>query len=226
MSDGEGFLARWSRRKRGAKTIPPDTEKREGSSGGNAPEALPATCPASPPHPEQLPFDPTSLPPIESIGAGSDIRAFLAPGVPAALARAALRRAWSTDPAIRDFIGLSENSWDFNAPGGVPGFGPVTAEEVRRLLAQAVGDPEAAWPPPRAETAPPGEESPPPSTVPHVAAQNPSQETLERDAGLDTLRQDLPPSGKTPAGGMKGESGGGESPAALPRRGRGGALPK
>jgi hypothetical protein len=64
--------------------------------------------------------DPQSLPPIETIGAGSDIRPFLATGVRANLTRAALRRAWSADPAIRDFIGLSESSWDFNALGGYP----------------------------------------------------------------------------------------------------------
>jgi hypothetical protein len=58
----------------------------------------------------------TVLPPIESIGAESDIRCFLAPGVPAELTRAALRRAWVVDPAIRDFVGLSENSWDFDRP--------------------------------------------------------------------------------------------------------------
>jgi hypothetical protein len=88
--------------------------------------------------------DLANLPPIESIGAGSDVRAFLIPGVPADLARAALRRAWSAEPAIRDFIGLSENSWDFTAPDGVPGFGSVTGEEVRRLLRQVLGEPNAA----------------------------------------------------------------------------------
>src|SRR5215467_4614783 len=65
-------------------------------------------------------LDPANLPPIESIGSGSDIRPFLAAGVPADLTRAALRRASSTDPAIRDFIGLSENSWDFDESDGVP----------------------------------------------------------------------------------------------------------
>jgi hypothetical protein len=68
-----------------------------------------------------------SLPPIASIGAGSDIRPFLAPGVPGDLTRAALRRAWSTDPAIRDFVGLSEDSADLNASGLASGFGaPIT----------------------------------------------------------------------------------------------------
>jgi len=83
------------------------------------------------------------LPPIESISAGSDIRPFLSTGVPADLTRAALRRAWSTDPMIRDFIGLSDNSWDFNAASGVPGFGSLTAEDARRLLARVMEEGES-----------------------------------------------------------------------------------
>ncbi len=65
----------------------------------------------------QTPFDAAALPPIESIGTGSNIRPFLASGVPPDLTRAALRRAWSTDPAIRYFVGLSENFSDLNAAG-------------------------------------------------------------------------------------------------------------
>src|SRR3977135_660968 len=94
------------------------------------------------PHPEddQLPFDPASLPPIEAIDDKTDLRGFLARGVPAEVMRAALRRGWSSDPVIRDFIGLSENSWDFNALDGVPGFGSLKAEDIRRLM----GEPETA----------------------------------------------------------------------------------
>ena len=74
----------------------------------------------------QLP--PASQPPIESIGPGSDIRPFLQPGVPQELTRAALRRAWVTDPAIRNFIGLSENSRDdLNSPSGASRLGSLTA---------------------------------------------------------------------------------------------------
>ena len=75
----------------------------------------------------EAPLETGNLPRIESIGPGSDIRPFLAFGVSEDLTRAALRRAWLSDPAIRDFIGLSENSWDFNAPGGASGFGSPTA---------------------------------------------------------------------------------------------------
>jgi len=90
------------------------------------------------PAPTESPFNVANLPPIESIGAGSDIRPFLAPGVPADLTRAALRRAWSTDPTIRDFVGLSEDSGDFNAQDGVPGFGSLP----RQLLARTTGEVE------------------------------------------------------------------------------------
>ena len=38
------------------------------------------------------------------------------------------------DPAIRDFVGLAENEWDFNDPNADAGFGPITPEEVARLL--------------------------------------------------------------------------------------------
>ena len=84
--------------------------------------AAPATAsPASPA------FDPASLPPLHSITLGTDIRSYLASSVPVELANAALRRAWVTDPAIRDFIGIAENQWDFNDPTAMPGFGPLTA---------------------------------------------------------------------------------------------------
>ena len=88
----------------------------------------------------ELPFDLTQLPPLESITAATDIRAFLAPGVPADLTRAALRRAWATDPKIRDFVGLADYDWDYHAPGSMAGFGPLEmTDELRRLVARIVG---------------------------------------------------------------------------------------
>lgn len=140
MSEQEKFLKRWSRRKREtsedsthAVEHDPTPSTRDAETGATPVPTKPSIPDAEPP------FDPASLPPLESIVANSDIRAFLRPGVPAGLTRAALRRAWSADPAIRDFIGLSENSWDFTAPNGVPGFGPLDPAEVPRLLAQVFG---------------------------------------------------------------------------------------
>jgi len=181
----ETFLSRWSRRKRAAATSPrlrgevDAPERSEGASGEGASPQTEAM--ESPPHPDPLPasgqresappFDRASLPPIESIDAGTDVSAFLRPGVPTDLAQAALRRAWITDPAIRDFVGLAENAWDFTAPGGVPGFEPLRAiDDVQRLAAQVAGVLPAVAPEPAAreqvEGDPPEAEMAPQQTPP------------------------------------------------------------
>jgi uncharacterized protein DUF3306 len=156
MSDQENFIARWSRRKREA-TEDAETAKSAGLPGG--PEVTEAgkggrheSDPApveGVPQPSEIGFDLTKLPSIETITVGTDIRAFLAPGVPAELTRAALRRAWRSDPNIRDFVGLSENSWDFNAPDTIAGFGQLEitdelkAQVMRMLGGGAAESPQA-----------------------------------------------------------------------------------
>ena len=130
----EGFLSRWSRRKRAAVAPPPVAPA--------PPEPAPAGAPPPPPLPAGAgpAFDPAGLPPLEGLTADSDFVAFLRDEVPAALRNAALRRAWSLDPAIRDFVGPADFAWDFNAPdGGMPGFSLDLPRDVERLLAQAIG---------------------------------------------------------------------------------------
>jgi hypothetical protein len=113
MSGSEDFLARWLRLK------------------SESERALPAADLSAAPA-----FDPTSLPTIESIVADSDIRQFLQAQVPEELTRAALRSAWTADPAIRDFVGIADNQWDFNDHTAMPGFGPLDATSY--LVAQAL----------------------------------------------------------------------------------------
>ncbi len=140
MTEPENFLERWSKRKL-AKGEPEMAAHEENPP--RAEENEPATSVPIAGYdagaPEDKGFDLCSLPPIESIGAGTDVTAFLRPGVPPELTRAALRRAWSTDPAIRDFVGLVENGWDFNDPQAMGGFGPIDAGEVARLAGQIIG---------------------------------------------------------------------------------------
>src|SRR5215470_1549697 len=137
MSKPETALSRWSRLKRQSASqrreaaAPAREATKEAASGDAIPDR---EAPAAP-------FDVESLPPIESIVAGSDIRAFLQKGVPAALTRAALRQAWVSDPAIRDFIEIAENQWDFTRPETIPGFGQLEpSDDVQRLVAQALGE--------------------------------------------------------------------------------------
>jgi hypothetical protein len=127
MSEDEGFLARWSRLKREQAAVP--------SRSDDTPAPEQALPPVDVP-PDAV--DLTSLPPIESIGPGSDISAYLGAGVPLELTQAALRSAWRTDPVIREFVEIADNQWDFNTPEAIPGFGALGAtDEARALVARA-----------------------------------------------------------------------------------------
>jgi hypothetical protein len=134
MSD-EQFLARWSRRKHEAKVGDDEPAPEE------ATEALRSASPDATAEPIPSETELSNLPPIESIDAATDITAFLRKGIPQELSRAALRRAWSADPAIRDFMGLAENAWDFNDPNAMHGFGPLdySAEQVDALVRRILG---------------------------------------------------------------------------------------
>src|SRR5258707_6665581 len=136
MTRSENIMSRWSRMKQQSAGRPAPEDLSSGAKPidaqagdlNKATAAAPATdSPASPA------FDLASLPPLHSITAGTDIRSFLGSNVPLDLTKAALRRAWVTDPAIRDFIGIAENQWDFNDPTAIPGFGPLGATDVAGL---------------------------------------------------------------------------------------------
>jgi hypothetical protein len=135
----ENFVSRWARLKRNS-----DAELNADAAGRESrlePNAGAETIPA--PNQDDLadePFDTASLPPVETITFDTDVRGFLQSRVPAALTRAALRQAWASDPAIRDFIGIAENQWDFNDPNAMPGFGPMLeTDNLPALLTQALG---------------------------------------------------------------------------------------
>ena len=98
------------------------------------------------PAPTGLTFDPASLPPIESITAETDIRGFLAAGVPSELTRAALRRSWACDPKIRNFVGLADYDWDFNAADSMAGFGPLQMTDEMKKMAARIVEPDRPEP--------------------------------------------------------------------------------
>jgi Protein of unknown function (DUF3306) len=139
MSDEE-FLARWSRRKREAKVAADAPAPAQTAETPNPASPVTAEDPAN------AEVDLSSLPPIDSITAATDVTAFLRQGIPQDLSRAALRRAWAADPAIRDFVGLAENAWDFNDPHAMPGFGPLdcSEEQLGALVDRIVGGVRAA----------------------------------------------------------------------------------
>lgn len=140
----EDFLSRWSRRKRAAASVNapalelPVAAQHEGKA--QLPDAQPAQVAPAQHEAVEVP-DISRLPPVESLTAASDVTAFLQHGVPEDLTRAALRQAWTSDPAIRDFVGLSESSWDFNDPAAMPGFGllDISTEQVQQMARRVVG---------------------------------------------------------------------------------------
>jgi hypothetical protein len=113
VSDSETFLSRWLKLK------------------GQSDAASAPINTASP-----VPFDLASLPPLHSIVADTDMQQFMHEAVPEEVTRAALRSAWTADPAVRDFVGIAENQWDFNDHTSMPGFGPIEAADY--LATQAL----------------------------------------------------------------------------------------
>jgi Protein of unknown function (DUF3306) len=137
----ENFVSRWARLKRSA-----DIQRRTEPTGDSLPppplkvSACSAEGAIGQPGIDAA-LDPASLlPSIETISVNTDIRGFLQSRVPAELTPAALRQVWTSDPAIRDFVGVAENQWDFNDPNAMPGFSPLLeSDNVPDLLAQALG---------------------------------------------------------------------------------------
>ena len=122
MNDPDNFLSRWSRRKSGQRREAEADEQREvvpaacgrrvragGSSETRAAEepGRRGACDFRSREPAidriRSPPTPTSAP-------------FLQPGVPADLRNAALRRAWSVDPAIRDLQGAAGKRLELQRP--------------------------------------------------------------------------------------------------------------
>jgi hypothetical protein len=154
-NEDEGFLGRWARLKRSRAT-----EVSEPAEPVVAEEAV-----------EPEPFDPASLPALETLDAVSDYTAFLKPGVPRELRVLALRRAWATDPAITGYKTLADYDWDFNAPG----YGALrVTDNVKDLADRVFGMIKAEEEPKPAE---PESPEPEPPAV-EVAAAEPEPEAL------------------------------------------------
>jgi hypothetical protein len=201
----EDFLSRWSRRKQAADQVADPAKPGADSAAGpdGAPDARDPSAAAGAAQSCAPAFDPASLPPLESITGETDIRAFFAAGVPAELTRAALRRVWTADPKIRDFVGLADYDWDFNAPGSMAGFGPLEgADALRAQMARRLGshiaenDSDAAsdqGPGPAQEM--PASDSPcdpqsQPTQIPVTTKDGPSQKGGGTQDGAEPTRSD------------------------------------
>ena len=145
----ENFLSRWSRRKGAVRAAeapdrpspaPADPAEGEAAAEAVAPDDRQAGDAGG--GDALTPDEIARLPSVDELTAEMDLSVFLRKGVPDALRKAALRRMWSLDPKIRDFVSEArEYAYDWNVPGGVPGSGGALppADEIRKLAEQIVG---------------------------------------------------------------------------------------
>lgn len=134
----EGFVRRWSRLKQQAREERPPEE--------SPPPDPPATVARDQrasdagDKPDEKPFDPATLPPIESLTKESDYALFMRPEVPEALRQQALRRLWATDPVLSAPDGFDMHTLDYNA---VPTF-PEGVKTLYRIGQGMFDEHEAA----------------------------------------------------------------------------------
>jgi Protein of unknown function (DUF3306) len=219
MSENEDFLARWSRRKGEARTGQSEPEPSEPVEASSPPASEASTA-----QPDAPDVDLSSMPPIELINAATDITAFLRKGIPQELTRAALRQAWTADPAVRDFVGLAENAWDFNDPTAMPGFGPLDCSqaELSALADKIVGNLRQAdmLPTVIPEVQTSGDEAPPDCGP---AEETGRVQTADAPVAEPSVVSDGP---GRPAASQSASVGRADDQAPVPRRTHGGALPR
>jgi hypothetical protein len=178
----DNFLSRWSRRKQAARS----REQPEAAATRSEPVVPPEEDASAMQAEAGLSADEiASLPSIEDLTAETDVSVFLRKGVPEPLRNAALRRMWSLDAKIREFVGDARDyAYDWNTPGGVPGFGPLpTTEEVLRMAARIVGGDTS-----KSESG--GKKAP------HTESQN--REPPLADSGASDMHQAMPLSDPAP----------------------------
>ena len=168
MSGGPGdFLSRWSRRKL-------DTRRADEAPRPETNDDPTHDAPADETEDGLSPEEIEALPKIEEITSDTDVTVFLRKGVPELLRKAALRRLWSVDPAIRDYVGDARDyAYDWNVPGGVPGNGPLLpSDDVEAMLDRLFGRrPEA------------GSERHSPAQEPAQAASQSGEPEFKEEAG-------------------------------------------
>ena len=205
-SEGD-FLSRWSQRKQDARQAP-EEEPSEPSPAGSAPADAPERS-------EAEILEELGLPDPETLGPGSDFRAFMAEAVPDFIRRKALRRLWLSNPTLANLDMLVDYGEDYTNQATVvanlqsaykAGRGYLDRLAGDKAPAEAGGDAPAAEAGERAQA---GESAQAPATdddpaEPRVGdAQSATADTAgDETAGEDTDRSEpdaLPPEEARPA---------------------------
>jgi hypothetical protein len=110
---GEGFLSRWSRRKREVEQATPETTETELEHAQDSSEAAEAEVFDEELEANRLAAEAID---IDALGKDDDFTVFLKRGVPELLRKTALRKLWRTDPVFANVDGLNDYDEDFRNP--------------------------------------------------------------------------------------------------------------
>ena len=169
----QGFLARWSQRKLDGETgaTPPSEEI-----------APPEVASVESPEPPEAELTDADMPPLESLGEGSDYRGFLSPKVSEALRKAALQKLFRQS-RFNAVDGLDDYAEDYTR---FEPLGDLVTHEMRRMMERARkaleegGEAETeAAPEAAAASAEPVEEPAPEATEPLADGQDAAVNTGE-----------------------------------------------
>ena len=142
-NDGEGFVARWSRRKIEEKEPSKETKIEVSKLEEGAPLDTKSTQDVG----EEGETNVDDLPDIKTLNESSDYTPFLKDGVPEKLKRLALRKLWKSNPVFGIIDGLDDYDEDYSAIGIVaqeiftnykPGKGMVDPDEAEEEIDEAV----------------------------------------------------------------------------------------
>ena len=142
-NDGEGFVARWSRRKIEEKEPSKETKIEVSKLEEGAPLDTKSTQDVG----EEGETNVDDLPDIETLNESSDYTPFLKDGVPEKLKRLALKKLWKSNPVFGIIDGLDDYDEDYSAIGIVaqeiftnykPGKGMVDPDEAEEEIDEAV----------------------------------------------------------------------------------------
>ena len=142
-NDGEGFVARWSRRKIEEKEPSKDTK----SEVSKVEESAPLDADSTQDEGDEEKTNVDDLPDVETLNESSDYTPFLKDGVPEKLKRLALRKLWKSNPIFGFIDGLDDYDEDYSAIGMVaqeiftnykPGKGMVDPDETEEEIDEAV----------------------------------------------------------------------------------------
>ena len=142
-NDGEGFVARWSRRKIEEKEPSNDTKIEVSKLEPSTPLETQSSQDVG----DEGETNVDDLPDIETLNESSDYTPFMKDGVPEKLKRLALRKLWKSNPAFGFIDGLDDYDEDYSAIGIVaqeiftnykPGKGMVDPDEAEEEIDEVV----------------------------------------------------------------------------------------